>query len=540
VVTAAALWLGLRSKPLTYEAKVKLQITTPQREDVAVYDEYRYGSVRDEITVARNNLLEVLQGEQARNQTVSRLGLEEDDAKYDLDVDLVRDADFVNVTVGARSSELAAWIANAHVDTAIAYYGELRAKPTDAERSLFALQLRAAREELREAEDALANFRTENGVASLDTELATYQQLLRELQLERDQRMLEENTAEVDELIAQRQSRLRELMTLAPRYRLLEENAQQAREQYRQLLSEFDEASAEENAGAGERLRAAEEAFLAAEEAFAEFQADNSISSLENEFAIYRASLEELQSERDRRTLYEPDTGPVAEVDELIADRQEELGRLVALAPTYNLLQDNAQKARENYQRLLDKYAEADLKVNVAKAASFIQIVEPAQPPTQPLPGWPTVALAVAGSLGLGVLSAFLLDYVSTSEETAKAGWRASRPAWPTAGVGSLFRRLREIDIGPVYGWLQATAGHLVDYLKRIGLGILSSVETAKAAIWRVQRPAWLETPVEQASSPQTAGDVKGLSGRQDQPLGTSPTECPPEDSENAHVGQRA
>ena len=49
LVGASSVWFGLRSKSPAYEASVKVQITTPQREDVAVYDEYRYASVRDEI-----------------------------------------------------------------------------------------------------------------------------------------------------------------------------------------------------------------------------------------------------------------------------------------------------------------------------------------------------------------------------------------------------------------------------------------------------------------------------------------------------------
>ncbi|MBS4062637.1 MAG: hypothetical protein KG029_19735, partial [Bacteroidetes bacterium] len=41
VLTQIALWLGLRAAEPVYAATVSLQISTPQRENVAAYDEYR-------------------------------------------------------------------------------------------------------------------------------------------------------------------------------------------------------------------------------------------------------------------------------------------------------------------------------------------------------------------------------------------------------------------------------------------------------------------------------------------------------------------
>src|SRR5512137_63648 len=80
VVTELALWLGTRSVGPVYAATVRLQFSTPQREDVAAYDEYRAISVRDEITVAINNLIELLQSEEVLARTNSLLGLEGEDA----------------------------------------------------------------------------------------------------------------------------------------------------------------------------------------------------------------------------------------------------------------------------------------------------------------------------------------------------------------------------------------------------------------------------------------------------------------------------
>lgn len=303
VVTVLVLLFWLRTAEPIYAAQVTLQISTPQQEDVAAFDQYRYVSLRDEVTVARNNFTEVLQSEEVYNRTISQLALEGNDATYVLDVKLGRDVDFIYVRAEARTSKLAALIANTHVEAAITYYGELRAKPTEAEKSLFAEQLDIAEEEFRAAEDAFAEFKAQNGIALLENGLATYQKLLEELQLEHDRRVLEWPSSYVD---------------------------------------------------------------------------------------------------------------PVGEVDELIAQRQQELARLVGLAPMYNVLEENARQARERYQHVLNKHTEAELKAKAVQAANFIQIVEQAQAPPQPMSNSKKLlVLALAGSLGLGVLLSFLLEYIS-------------------------------------------------------------------------------------------------------------------------------
>ena len=320
VVTELALWVGTRSAEPVYTAVTRLQISTPQREDVATYDQYRYANVRDEITVAINNFMELLQSDEVHERTSNRLGLTEKDSLYTLDPKRASDADFINVTVEARTPELAAEIANTHVDIAIAYYGELRAKSTKAEKSLFAEQLHVAEEELRVAENALADFRRENGIYSLESQMTTQQRLLEQLQLERDQRLLEQ------------------AITVVP--------------------------------------------------------TTNSSTTV--------------------TTSATPVIDLVGEVDKLIAQRKRELDEYTALAPQYNILVQNVEQAREEYQYLLGKYTEAELKVTAVQAANFIQVIKPAYAPVGSESNWPKLAvLALAGSLGLSVMLAFLLQYIS-------------------------------------------------------------------------------------------------------------------------------
>jgi len=340
VVTQLALWWGLRSAQPVYAATVSLQISTPQRENVAAYDEYRSISLRDEITVAINNLVELLEGDEIHKRTTSQLGLAENDSHYTITASRASDADFVNVIVEARTPDLAAEIANKHVSVAIAYYGELRAQSTKAEKKLFAEQLRAAENEYRVAEKALSDFRTQNGIYSLESQMSTQQKLLEQLQLERDRYMLEQAIT---------------INTIA--------------------------GTPTPTTGTNET----------------------------------------------------PVINPVAEVDKLITRRLKELDQFTALVPQYNVLEQNVEQARAVYQHLLGKYSEAELKVTAVQAANFIQVIKPAYVPTKSESSWPKLAVfALVGSLGMGVMLAFILQYiysfkltnvaVSTSNQISPAG----------------------------------------------------------------------------------------------------------------------
>lgn len=367
VTTTLVLGFRLHMTEPIYEAQVKLQLTAPQQEDVALFDRYRSSNLRDEMTVARNNFIEVLQSREVYNRTTRQLGLEGEDVTYAMDVRPLRDSDFIYVTVRGRTPKLAEEIANAHVNAAIGYYGEVRAKPATAAKNFLAEQLRIAEEGFHSAEKALTEFRIQNGIAVLETELTIYQRLLEQLQLERNRRMLEGPTS----------------------------RAIQATET---LLDQLQ---------------------LERERAYAQGDTDT-VERFDEAIARHSAQLENLRK----------NTSATAHVDSILAKRRDELECLVALGAMYAVLQENARQARARYQLLLDKHTEAVLKEDTVQAASFIQIVEPALAPSQPAPIKLKVllVLAVAGSLGLGVMLAFLLEYVTGPERSGLPA-PASAPA---------------------------------------------------------------------------------------------------------------
>ncbi len=379
VVTELALWLGTRSAEPVYATAVTLQISTPQREEVAAYDEYRSISLRDEITVAINNFVELLQSDEVRQRTISQLVLEDEDGHYKVAAVHVRDADFINVTVEARTPSLAAEIANAHVGVAIAYYGELRAKSTNAEKSLFAEQLRVAEKEFQAAEKALVDFRTQNGIYSLESQMATQQRLLEELQLERDQSVLEKATMVITTPVTT------SIAITTP-----------------------------------------------------------VIGTPVTTTAVITVPA------TTTMVIATPVIDPVGEVDKLIAQRQKELDQFTALAPQYNILVQNVEQARTAYQHLLGKYSEAELKVTAVQAANFIQVITPANMPPAPESSWPKLAvLALAGSLGRGVVLAFLLHYISGFKAVGvtvpASAQKASARSRAGQAVSRIFHRLAAV-----------------------------------------------------------------------------------------------
>jgi len=104
----------------------------------------------------------------------------------------------------------------------------------------------------------------------------------------------------------------------------------------------------------------------------------------------------------------------VTRLNELIAQRENELLSLVSLSAEYDRIQTDLQRATNNYNFLQSKLNEAQIKENDARTAGFIQIIEPAQVPTRPqqvstrsmlIPG-------VAASLVAGVILSFILEYI--------------------------------------------------------------------------------------------------------------------------------
>jgi uncharacterized protein involved in exopolysaccharide biosynthesis len=354
VVLTTLLVLGFRiySSERVYETKVKLQLTAPQSENTDLYDRYQASSLRDEMTVARNNFVELLTSREVYQRTIQKLSLQGADAVYTIDVLPLRDSDFIYITIRARTPALAERIANVHADAAIAYYGEIRAKPATAEKDFINSQLSHAEVDLKLAEQSFNEFKITHDIGRLDSDLASARDLIQRLQEERNQRMIEGPTS-------------LEIQTIERRI----EQLQLARET----------AVAQGNEALAKGL-------------------DDAVSRNEAQLADLRKN-----------------TSPTDHIDTIIAVRERDLETLIGYEPEYNELDQKVQQAQSKYQLLQSKLTEATLRENNIKTASYIQVVEPALAPLAPA-GTNAKVLLILGafsSLGVGVLLAFLLDYLT-------------------------------------------------------------------------------------------------------------------------------
>ncbi|MFC2023141.1 hypothetical protein ACFLT5_00185 [Chloroflexota bacterium] len=162
-----------------------------------------------------------------------------------------------------------------------------------------------------------------------------------------------------------------------------------------------------------EELNEAQEDLDAAEQAFSGFKTEHAIGSLQERLVQYERNLGALRTDRDRRSTMGLS---VAGMDEIIAQRRQELSSLTALVPLYNALNGAVAQAQKEYNQVHTKYIAAELAVTAAQATDDIQLVEPAQAPAQPVSVPKKLfAMGLAGAVCLGIGLAFALESVFPS-----------------------------------------------------------------------------------------------------------------------------
>jgi uncharacterized protein involved in exopolysaccharide biosynthesis len=151
-----AVVIGGRLRP-TYTAIARIQMTPPPDVGVTLYQQgVPYSNLRDDLTVARTDFIQASYSPQVRNRAITAVGVANADLGYVAIVQAVRDSNFVDVMVDARTGQLAAEMANAHAEAAIAYAAELRALPAKAAVTFLTEQLQSAQADLDAAQSAAA------------------------------------------------------------------------------------------------------------------------------------------------------------------------------------------------------------------------------------------------------------------------------------------------------------------------------------------------------------------------------------------------
>jgi uncharacterized protein involved in exopolysaccharide biosynthesis len=236
--------------PRVYPASARLQIMAPSPGMITLYDGFPSDGFRDEIAYTRDTFIEILNSKVVARRTLkavdTRLDLEELQKRTEIEVE----SDFIKLTVTGDRPDEAAQLANGLAAEALAYYGELLARSSGASRAFISAQLELARQDLDRAQMALMQFKIENKVGSLDSDISQQTSFIRSLRRSRDDAIANNDITKAnayDVLIAQREQELQTLLNLSAQYQALQMTVAQASSTYDYLLGKEAEAKITEN-----------------------------------------------------------------------------------------------------------------------------------------------------------------------------------------------------------------------------------------------------------------------------------------------------
>jgi uncharacterized protein involved in exopolysaccharide biosynthesis len=246
VATAVLAWSAATRTPM-YEARVRVQLLAPMDEEVIANRAPTVVRLQDTLddllTVTRNNYMEALKSAEAGRRTLGRLREPGRECAYALDVNTIRDSNFLDVVVRAPCRDLVATIANARVDEAIAYYRQLRGLGVAATIQALRQERESASEAVRAADEAFASFRRDRGIGSIGDAIRASQDALIRLEADGHRGPLDRDAAsrggagDSNRLAAKWKATLGELIALEPQYRALEERVVEARRRLEYVAS---------------------------------------------------------------------------------------------------------------------------------------------------------------------------------------------------------------------------------------------------------------------------------------------------------------
>jgi len=370
VTVGVILAITYTAKP-RYRATVRLQVLATDSADVALFSSTKSTTTTEQVLQAQNDFIRALKSGFVAWQTIAELNLTVGANDLLSGLSTAVEGDFIVVTVESDDPGRAEGIATNQVNNALTYYRSVRATPARVFNEFAGGLLTEQKEAVATAEEALTTLKREHGLASLDQETESLQNLIRTLKLSRDQAEIERERANV----------------MAQTYRAEQAKAQKL----------ADEVGAEVD----------EEGEMVSPSTFQYYQ----------DLARTQAATA-LQYEATR----DGHAKSVELYDEMIKTRSDELDQLLELSSQYNDLQTNLTRARSTYGFLWDKQNEAELKEMQAEQLGYIQITEPARKPDEPVASKTPQLVAVGGvvSILVGFLLSFVIEFVSSLFRAAK------------------------------------------------------------------------------------------------------------------------
>lgn len=182
---------------------------------------------------------------------------------------------------------------------------------------------------------------------------------------------------------------------------------------YGELLARSSEASGEFIAN---QLEQARQELDQTQTALMQFKIENKLGSLEGDISQQTNLIRSLRLARDE-AMANNDITKANAYDVLIEQREQELQNLLNLSARYQTLQTAVEQATTNHDFLLGKETEAKIAENQTRNVNFIQVLEPADPPSKSISSFSNsiFILGAVLSLVLGIAVAFIWEYIATT-----------------------------------------------------------------------------------------------------------------------------
>ncbi|NOZ72422.1 MAG: hypothetical protein GXP38_11015 [Chloroflexi bacterium] len=354
-----------------YISYTRLQILPIDPTEVSLFTPTRFTTNSEQVQTIQDEFWEVFMSKAVARRTIADMKLNMTPEELIKRLETQQQFDFFTGSVRMPDPDLAQQTLSVHIQNALITYRTIQSKPAEISLSFLENQIEEQSSVLANAKAALEKFQLENELSDLSREVTAYQDLNRAMQNDRDQTTVE----------AERNDRL------AMEFRRM----------------------------AADNLAQAET--LAATLPTTDTLTTDSTQILDRIESLRNLAYSQERSAEEYEAIAAGHRAAIVEYNRLLDARQQRLVYLLGLQKRYEELVNKVSRAQTTYNFLEDKANEARLKLNQGKNIGYLQIIDPANMPSAPVPKRTTQLLLVGIliSLLVGVILAFILEAIEKS-----------------------------------------------------------------------------------------------------------------------------
>jgi uncharacterized protein involved in exopolysaccharide biosynthesis len=357
--TMAIILVRAWKTPPAYRSTVTVAIIPSDPAEVTLFSRTQNFTASTDYDIAQAQFASILQSQAVARQTLAETGVKLTPAELLSSISVVRDpiGDRVNVSVTTSNPDDAEKLLGKQVELAVAEFGKTRTRQPAAMQKFLETELATAERDLDAAQAALQRFKLDNGLESLDRELAAEQDAVRNLRIQQEE--AEGEAQRLEALADALEQQSKEALTKAATFEATSDDAAY----WNGLARDFSSAAINRRVdAAGQRARK---------------------------------------------------TSAAAR----LAQHETELQSLITLAEQHQVLQDTLKQREDNRDFIAGKVREVNLRQDQADAVGYLQVLGvPTTPKTQlPTRTLQIALLGAAASIVAGIVLVFFLEFLEQS-----------------------------------------------------------------------------------------------------------------------------